>query len=442
MSAWRRAGIVGLAAGAGAVPLLLANKIRGPEVPSVVTEGPREPSYWTLTAPEVPSAPRLEGDIHADVAVIGAGFAGLALAYYVKTLAPDRRVVLLESHHAGSGASSRNSGAVVPRLRRDRRAPNVTRAYDLLKNFIATEQIECDLQEDWPTLRLARHARELPEADLSGPVLAEQIGSSYYAAAATTTTNSVHPGKLIYGLVQANERCGVERYDLSPVTKIDRAGSLVLHTPHGRVFARDAALTTNAYTPQLGVTADIMTAMHQHVIVTRPLTDAEWEMSGLARWPMRFEVGDHYTHTVRRTPDRRFFFRHAIGHRAFENTTRPDPNHALTLGITEMVRRYPWLDGVPIDYVWHGVIGQTRSWWPVAGQIDDHLYIAAGYNGSGVIAAHYFGYVVAHQIVGCPLSSEDQAMLRPLSTHPRMPREYLRHILFQGWFRYQALRDR
>ena len=45
-----------------------------------------------------------------------------------------------------------------------------------------------------------------------------------------------------------------------------------------------------------------------------------WSSDGGLNALVRFEVGGYVTHTVRTTPDRRFFFRHVLGHRAFERT--------------------------------------------------------------------------------------------------------------------------
>lgn len=255
----------------------------------------------------------------------------------------------------------------------------------------------------------------------------------------TTVAASVHPGRLIGGLVSAAERRGVNLYEDSPVLRFDATPPLALYTPTGRVEARDVVFATNAYTPRLGVARELIAAIHLQVLVTRPLTEAEWETSGLGRWPFRFEVGDHYTHTVRATPDRRFFFRHALGHRAFEEPSWPNRRRADELGRREMIRRYPWLADVPIAYPWHGVIAQTRDWWPIGGQVDEHCCIAAGFNGSGIMTAHYFGYLLAHLMTGA--DHEDAAMLRPPGTHPQFPTELFRHLAFQGWFRYQARRD-
>jgi glycine/D-amino acid oxidase-like deaminating enzyme len=422
----------------GAIPLLAASRLARPGV-SVIDERERDQSYWMATIPKLPRFSSLPHDVEVDVAVVGGGFTGLATAYYLKKLDPSRRVALLESHRFGSGASSRNSGAVSARFRGHDPSDTSVAGYELLKRFAADEGIDVELVENVPAIYL--HHRTPPgKADLAGEELAGQIGSDFYVAADVTSTNALHPGKLIAGLIAANARLGVELYEGTPVAQIERRERpITLYTTRGRVRARDVALATNAYTPRLGVAADRIMALHHRVLVTRPLTPEEGEHSGLERWPLRFEVGGYATHTVRTTPDRRFFFRHVLGHRAFERTDWAIDARAKELGRRALHHRYPWLDGVAVEYEWHGVTARTRDWWPVSGQVDDHLYIAAGYNGSGVMPTHYFGYLLANHILG--LEGAQLALLKPPGTHPRLPGELLRHLAVQGWFRYRGLRD-
>src|SRR6185436_1193566 len=79
---------------------------------------PKPPiSYWhDSLEPGDTLAPRaaLPGDRAADVAVVGAGFAGLWTAYYLLRTDPSLRVVVIEAETAGFGASGRNGGWCVP----------------------------------------------------------------------------------------------------------------------------------------------------------------------------------------------------------------------------------------------------------------------------------------------------------------------------------------
>jgi glycine/D-amino acid oxidase-like deaminating enzyme len=54
--------------------------------------------------------PPLDGDVEADVAIVGAGYTGLWTAYHLAEADPSLRMVVLESEVAGFGASGRKGG--------------------------------------------------------------------------------------------------------------------------------------------------------------------------------------------------------------------------------------------------------------------------------------------------------------------------------------------
>ena len=73
----------------------------------------RARSLWLDGLPgSLEPRPPLSGDVQCDVCVVGAGFTGLWTAYYLKTLQPDLRVVVVEREIAGFGPSGRNGGWV------------------------------------------------------------------------------------------------------------------------------------------------------------------------------------------------------------------------------------------------------------------------------------------------------------------------------------------
>ena len=73
----------------------------------------RQASGWYAILPKPPPANRLKGNQVADWVVVGAGVTGLAAARRLGELAPDARILLLESYRVGYGASGRNSGFII-----------------------------------------------------------------------------------------------------------------------------------------------------------------------------------------------------------------------------------------------------------------------------------------------------------------------------------------
>src|SRR4030095_11566984 len=75
-------------------------------------------SYWhdSLEAGDTLTPPRaaLPGDRQVNIAVVGAGFAGLWSAYYLLKADPSLHIVVIDAETAGFGASGRNGGWCVP----------------------------------------------------------------------------------------------------------------------------------------------------------------------------------------------------------------------------------------------------------------------------------------------------------------------------------------
>ena len=67
----------------------------------------RVDNYWDASKQRRDVSPPLAGDIAVDVAVIGAGYTGLATAYHLKVADPALNVAVLESETVGFGASGR-----------------------------------------------------------------------------------------------------------------------------------------------------------------------------------------------------------------------------------------------------------------------------------------------------------------------------------------------
>ena len=68
--------------------------------------------WWLAEAgPVEPRAP-LQGDVDADLAVVGGGYTGMWAAWFTKALEPDAKVVLMEATRCGAGPSGRNGGFV------------------------------------------------------------------------------------------------------------------------------------------------------------------------------------------------------------------------------------------------------------------------------------------------------------------------------------------
>jgi gamma-glutamylputrescine oxidase len=130
-------------------------------------------SWYAATAESFPEQPPLDGEVRADVCVVGAGYTGLGAA--LELASRGVRVVVLEAARVGSGASGRNGGQIHTGQRREqpwleaRLGHDDARALwrlsedarDHLHRLITSRRIDCDLRDG------LIHARHRPggEAD-------------------------------------------------------------------------------------------------------------------------------------------------------------------------------------------------------------------------------------------------------------------------------------
>ena len=386
---------------------------------------PASESFWTADAPRWPRYPALDADIHVDVAIVGGGFTGLACGYYLRRRAPSLRVAVMDAHRLGSGASSRNSGLFGAyytgwrrRLADDQAGSEAFRAmgrrgYERLLAFLDEEGIDCEVQPattlllaaapDVAALRdeaAAWDALGVPARWLDAPTL-EAAGTRFYAGAiALADRYRLHPGRLVSGLVSAAARRGVMLFEDTPARDVSTAHPVRIACPAGSITADRVVVATNAYGSALGGASACLVPVHHAVLVTRPLSEAEVAAHGLAAYPARLEVGIR-THTMRLTQDRRVTIRETLGYGSGDPWTWNDLASAYAGTLASYVARYPWLEGVAIDGRWHGVSAHTDGSRPLFGALDPgRMFASVGYNGSGVMACHYHGYLLACHLAG------------------------------------------
>ncbi len=417
MSISRRNFLLGSSAAAIAAPGI-ANLVAGKA--GVEIDAVRDPSLWTDQVPKFPTQPQYQGDREVDVAIVGGGYTGLSCAYYVKQLRPDWSVVVLDSHTIGSGASSRNSGAVAPRYVGIDDTEMPKRGLERLKSFIEKEQIDCDFL---PATNLqvfdaksqgetARLKLQPGEQWIAPDELSERINSPYYLGGGIESHGNykVHPAKLVQGQAQAALNNGVELFEQSPVLDVVQGKPARLVTPKGEIRAKQVCIATNAYTPRLGYLSSKMFPIHQYTFATRKLSTAEIQSLGLDRWDIRFE-DVMLPVTFRLMPSGHFFVRMVLGYASHDSGTWKDIEGARRLAQRVFEQRYPSVSSIGLAHGWHGVTGHTTLMQPIAGPIGDgSVHVSVAYNGLGIMPSHNNGYLTA-----CNMTGESDQDLRFLT---------------------------
>ncbi|GAA6150723.1 NAD(P)/FAD-dependent oxidoreductase [Pseudoteredinibacter isoporae] len=440
MNIYRRNLLLGGSAGLLLAPGLASfvQKDKGIELPEARSGGD---SLWYELSGQKRVLPSLGNNISADVGIVGGGYTGLVAAIYLKKRRPDWRVVLLESHHLGAGASSRNSGAVYAKFTGLNDHAIAERGLRRFMAFLEEESVDCDLQPAntlflYSSESAAREAqRELKDDErwLDREELQQSIASDFYSGAkASAGFYKIQPVRLMQAYCRIALSLGVEIYENSPVLSIESGEWNTLTSRKASVQAKQVLLATNAYTPRLGVADDKMFPVHQYSCSTGMLSREQIEALGLNNWDLRFEPNT-LPITFGLSASGHFFLRLVLGYASHDSSEWQDLEYARALTRRVFAERYPQIGELGIAHEWHGVTAHTlNSRSIVSNVLSDRIYLCCAYNGLGIMPSHYSAYLSALKMTGEEV--EDWRNLSRLNQHVSFLGDYYRSLMLKSSF--------
>ena len=217
--------------------------------------------------------------------------------------------------------------------------------------------------------------------------------SNYIGGMLDKQGGHIHPLNLALGEADAIESLGGVIYEHSPATRIERGANPVVHTPQGRVTAKFLVVAGNAYLGNLlaELAAKSMPCGTQ-VITTEPLPD-EVAHSLL---PQDYCVEDcnYLLDYYRLSADKRLIYGGGVVYGA------RDPANIEAIIRPKMLRTFPQLKDVKIEFAWTGNFLLTLSRLPQVGRLGDNIYYSQGCSGHGVTYTHVAGKVLAEALRG------------------------------------------
>ncbi|CAB3750264.1 NAD(P)/FAD-dependent oxidoreductase [Paraburkholderia solisilvae] len=377
-------------------------------------------SFYEATVKR-PERLRLTGRHSAHVCIVGGGLAGLSTALGLAERGL-RDVVVLEAQQVGFGASGRNGGFVFGGYSLDcadllkvlgaARARELyaltTDAVDLMRKRIRRYNIDCDVTD--AGVILANWFDEPARLDAQRRLMKESFGvdweplgerelsarlktNRYHGGLFERNAFHFHPLKYVAGIAAAAADAGVRIHEHSPVRALRaQRGGFVVDTPMGTVDAQHVVMAGGGYARNVYRRVErAVLPIATYVMATEPLgarlKDAIDCTSAV--YDTRFAF-DYY----RPLPDTRILWggRISIVERA--------PQAIARLLRGDLLKVYPQLHGVRVDYAWGGLMSYARHKMPQIGRSTDGVWYAVGFGGHGMAPTTACGELLAAAITG------------------------------------------
>ena len=394
--------------------------------PDYTTKG-----FWLETAEPYRENPPLQENIQADVTIVGGGFTGLSTAYHVKKEQPGLRVVLLESHVAGYGASGRSAGFAMTlfgltlgltrsffgREHAKEAHHYMERAVDYVGELVETHELDCDYERPG-FLRVATtkgYARRIQEEIelahklgiediewISREALSHEVRSLLYLGAWWEPRCSlVNPAKLAREMKRLCEETGVEIYERTPVTEIQRGIVISVRTPTGDIKSERLVLATNAWSHLIPAIKLKQVPAWTYIVLTEPLSREHFSEIG---WQNRQGIEDarNLVHYYRLTKDNRLLMGGGNVEIAYGKDMDRDEDERTWQTLTAHIAQvFPSLSRIRITHRWGGPVSVPVDMIPAIGTLGDERVIwSLGCMGHGVSLTQLNGLTIAQMLRG------------------------------------------
>jgi glycine/D-amino acid oxidase-like deaminating enzyme len=426
-----------------------------------------ERSQWLAdVASDRPPPVALERDVSVDVAIVGGGFVGLWTAIALKELEPGLRIGVLEQDRCGGGASGLNGGFVMswwPKIASLARicgvddalwlADETTNAVTALGPYLATREIDAEYRQSgwlWTATTPAhvgawnavvetasRLGRERIFSVQSAAEIARRSGSSAHLAGICEPINgTVHPGKLGRGLARIAASLGIDLYENTPATGIERSRPARIRTPKATVTADRVVIATNAWAASLPELKRQFVCVSSSIVATPEIP----ERLAAVGWTGGESISDSQATVTyyRTTRGGRIIFGKGGG-RLYYTGAPASAVFNEPSGIAEAAadfrRVYPMLADVPLERCWSGPIDRTYDSLPLLGHLAgaSHLVYGIGWSGNGVNPSRIGGRILAGLVLERRERWTQNGLIdRAARRFPPEPLRYLGGALVRG----------
>ncbi|MFN3488892.1 MAG: NAD(P)/FAD-dependent oxidoreductase [Emticicia sp.] len=359
-----------------------------------------------------------------DVIIIGAGFSGLWLAYFLKKYQPKIEIAILEAGVLPTGASTKNAGFScfgsptellenIEVMGLDQAMFWAEKRYEgirMISQYFGSEieYDDCGGTELFNDKAIFEETKEYLNAlnqsiksivgndnhfFIDENIIQNAGFSGFQYAIKNTVEGSIHSGKLISAMTETLQAMKVKILNGVKVQRFDNEiNSVKIYAENGLVFeAKHLSITTNAFTKQLLPEVDLYPGRGQ-VLITEPIGGLNW------RGTFHFDKGYYYFRNYRN----RVLFG---GGRNLDFQTENTDEFALTDLVQNRLEQLLYENIIPkhknikIDQRWSGIMAFDETKTPISKCLNPQISLSVRMNGMGVALAPTLSENLAKEIL-------------------------------------------
>ena len=363
----------------------------------------------------------LNRDQKCDYLIIGAGYTGLSAARKLTEIEPNKKTIIVDAQLAGEGSSSRNSGYLVDTTLNDGFNSNKdinnyktkVKIYNLgitaVKNFIKQYQVDCDWNECGKYFassiindisKVKKFSELLSKLNFNNKILNQEelkkkLGTNFYKVAIFTEGGIlINPAKLVRAMIDILPT-NIDLYENSPLIKWNKNNnSIDCQFEKNSIQTKKIIFCTNGFLKSLNIKKNFNFPLTLTASMTRPLDDEEFKSIGEPKeWgvlPIR-PMGA----TIRFTKDKRLLIRNTAEMKNPNSMSKNELDKRKFIHLKGLIKRFPNLKNNLIEDSWSGIVSRSRNSSQIFEKIDNNIYVAGCYNGSGIGVGTLFGEQIA-----------------------------------------------
>ena len=376
---------------------------------------------WLNQIPKRTNIKTLNENLISDYLIVGAGYTGLSTARKLSEVDSSKKIIIIDAQLAGEGGSSRNSGYLVDTTLNDGFTSNrdlknyqkKVKIYDLgikaVRKYVKEYQVDCewnDCGKYFASSKIEDENKAKSFSDLLTNLnfknqilykdeLKKRLGTSFYNIGVYTKGGTLlNPAKLVRSMVDTLPE-NVELYENTQLLKWQKINNKIeCQFLKNKIITKNIIFCTNGFLRFLNIKQNYSFPITLTASMTRQLSDDEFQSIGCPEeWgvlPIK-PMGA----TIRLTKDKRILIRNTAESRNPNFMNEKDLKERVKIHALGIKRRFPSLSENLIENSWSGIVCRSGNGSQIFEKLENNIYAAGCYNGSGIGVGTFFGEQIA-----------------------------------------------